>query len=51
MIPNYPAYFASGHADVWDGSVCNGGCYFNIEQDLPDNRKQGVAFINLWELN
>ncbi|WP_175636573.1 T6SS effector amidase Tae4 family protein [Pedobacter ghigonis] len=51
MIPNYPAYFASGHADVWNGTNCNGECYFNIEADLPGNRKQGIAFINLWELN
>lgn len=51
MIPKYLRYIASGHADIWNGYGCNGSCYFNIEQDLPNNKKQGVAYINLWSLN
>lgn len=49
--PNYPAYFARGHADIWNGTNNNGKCYFNIDEDIPGNRRQGVAFINLWSLN
>lgn len=51
MIPKYPAYFASGHADIWNGISCNSSCYFNIEQTLPNGNSQGVAYINLWQLN
>jgi len=47
MVPNYPADFASRHT----GTNCNGECCFNIEADLPGNKKQRIAFINLWELN
>lgn len=39
IIPNCSAYFAPGHVDVWNGTDCNGGCYFNIEGGLPGNRK------------
>jgi hypothetical protein len=49
MIPNYPGgcangtgFCASGHADMINDSLCDGGCYFNATG--------GVSEIFIWEL-
>jgi hypothetical protein len=49
MIPNLPGgcstgtgFCASGHADIINNSVCDGGCYFNATG--------GVSDIYIWEL-
>jgi Type VI secretion system (T6SS), amidase effector protein 4 len=46
MTPNYPGanwFGASGHADIINNSVCDGGCYF-------DASPGGVSEIFIWEL-
>ena len=49
MVPNYPGgcanntgFCASGHADMIENGVCDGGCYFNATG--------GVHEIFIWEL-
>ena len=43
MIANYPALFATGHADIINDTDCPGNCWFN-----PPG---GVYTIDIWELN
>lgn len=43
LVPNYPAMFASGHADMIDNGVCDGSCYFNTVGG-------GISEIFIWEL-
>lgn len=46
MIPNYPGrFFASGHADYWNGVSCIGDCFFNIHD------AGGVHAVYFWQLN
>ena len=42
MIANYPALFATGHADIMNNGNCPGNCFYN-----PNG---GVYYIDFWEL-
>lgn len=47
MTPNYPGnnYFgASGHADIIENAVCDGGCFFD------GSTWGGINEIFIWEL-